>query len=192
MLQYLNLLEPRKPNPKPKPSALLKLGYKDLVLDEYESGWRSATSPCSFTDKLYFSQTGQIASEVIHPDDIDVHFDGMSSMPLVSKGSCKSYLLRHWRSRTHHTLIAGVRHLPFAISQPVQRFLNGCPERCLALRTTRMRQDNVGKSASEGIWRHIHQHRSLCHNQQMVWRLEQAHCCTILTGTQNATEHRVH
>lgn len=36
-LQYLNLLDPvRKSEPKPKPSALLKLGYKNLVLDEYE------------------------------------------------------------------------------------------------------------------------------------------------------------
>ena len=35
-MQYLNLLDPVRKPEKPKPSALLKLGYKDLALDEYE------------------------------------------------------------------------------------------------------------------------------------------------------------
>jgi len=63
-LRYFNLLDPRRPDPKPKPSALLKLGYKDLVLDEYER---------------------QIASEVIHPDDIDVRFDDIGGLdPIIA------------------------------------------------------------------------------------------------------------
>ncbi|KAI0793057.1 P-loop containing nucleoside triphosphate hydrolase protein [Irpex lacteus] len=62
--RYFNLLDPRRPDPKPKPSALLKLGFKDLVLDEYER---------------------QIASEVIHPDDIDVRFSDIGGLePIIA------------------------------------------------------------------------------------------------------------
>ncbi|KAI0345569.1 AAA-domain-containing protein [Trametopsis cervina] len=65
-LRYFNLnpLDPRKPSPKTKPSALLKLGFKDLVLDEYER---------------------QIAAEVIHPDDIDVRFEDIGGLdPIIA------------------------------------------------------------------------------------------------------------
>lgn len=68
----------RKPDVKPKPSALLKLGYKDLVLDEYERECTQFVSCDMGSSRL--RNSGQIASEVIHPDDIDVRFSGALSV----------------------------------------------------------------------------------------------------------------
>lgn len=53
--------------------ALESLGHKDLKLDEYESAF---TLPCSLAPFHNAVVPGQIASEVIHPDDIDVRFTG--------------------------------------------------------------------------------------------------------------------
>ena len=51
--------------------ALENLGHKDLQLDEYES-----TSAYPFLLSLPNVCSGQIASEIIHPDDIEVRFSG--------------------------------------------------------------------------------------------------------------------
>ena len=51
--------------------ALENLGHKDLQLDEYES-----TSAYPFLLSLPNICSGQIASEIIHPDDIEVRFSG--------------------------------------------------------------------------------------------------------------------
>ena len=53
--------------------ALEKLGHKNLTLDEYES---TSWIYCTPSYHLLLGVLGQIASEIIHPDDIEVGFEG--------------------------------------------------------------------------------------------------------------------
>lgn len=55
--------------------ALEKLGHSDLQLDEYESA--QLVELYSVALAHFVTNVGQIASEVIHPDDIDVRFTGV-------------------------------------------------------------------------------------------------------------------
>ncbi len=65
--------------------ALEKLGHKNLALDEYESVFVSDDPFLSYVLTL---SKGQIASEVIHPDDIHVGFSGMSlSLNLLERSN---------------------------------------------------------------------------------------------------------
>jgi ATPase family AAA domain-containing protein 1 len=61
---------------KAKPmEALKRLGHENLKLDEYES---ALTYSYSFSLQTSYFSSERIASEVIHPDDIDVTFSGKS------------------------------------------------------------------------------------------------------------------
>ena len=54
--------------------ALESLGHKNVKLDEYESEF--VLYPNRFQVTYLVERAGQIASEVIHPDDIDIRFSG--------------------------------------------------------------------------------------------------------------------
>lgn len=53
--------------------ALKRLGHSGMVLDEYESEY---PQPGPFAWTLNVASPEKVANEVIHPDDIDIHFSG--------------------------------------------------------------------------------------------------------------------
>src|SRR6266403_5216209 len=111
----------------------------------------------------------RIASEVIHPDDIDVNFSGMSG----ERSWCALALsnsARYWRPRRHHIFVTRIRHHSASVSYPLSFIVDsvigtkGCP----IIWAARVRKDIASQGPCQGVRRHLHQHCRISVDKQMV------------------------